>query len=179
MTQANATLALPQSASRDWRTPLELCVLGAIWGASFMLMRVAAPEFGAVPLVEIRLAAGALILLPFLYAHRALFPARRWAILALIGAINSAIPFSLFAWAATIAPAGIGAIWYNSVFGSGHTLHMQTDGHLVVYNGANQPVWYTGTSGNNGAILKVQDDGNVVIYNHLGQPIWATNTSGA
>jgi drug/metabolite transporter (DMT)-like permease len=110
MNQANATLALPQSATRDWRTPLELCVLGAIWGASFMLMRVAAPEFGAVPLVEIRLAAGALILLPFLYAHRALFPAKRWAILALIGAINSAIPFSLFAWAATIAPAGIGAI---------------------------------------------------------------------
>lgn len=110
MNQANATLALPQSATRDWRTPLELCVLGAIWGASFMLMRVAAPEFGAVPLVELRLAAGALILLPFLYAHRALFPAKRWAILALIGAINSAIPFSLFAWAATVAPAGIGAI---------------------------------------------------------------------
>ena len=75
--------------------------------------------------------------------------------------------------------AGVGAIWYNSVFGSGHTLHMQTDGHLVVYNGAGQPVWYTGTYGNNGAILRVQDDGNVVIYNYLGQPIWATNTSGA
>ncbi len=75
--------------------------------------------------------------------------------------------------------AGIGAIWYNSVFGSGHTLHMQTDGHLVVYNGAGQPVWYTGTYGNNGAILRVQDDGNVVIYNYLGQPIWATSTSGA
>src|SRR5690606_37736309 len=75
MAQADTTLASPdQVATRDWRPPLELCVLGAIWGASFMLMRVAAPEFGALPLVEIRLAAGALILLPFLYAHRALFP---------------------------------------------------------------------------------------------------------
>lgn len=74
--------------------------------------------------------------------------------------------------------AGVGAIWYNSVFGSGHTLHMQTDGHLVVYNGAGQPVWYTGTSGNNGAFLSVQNDGNVVIYNHLGQALWHTGTYG-
>ncbi len=72
--------------------------------------------------------------------------------------------------------AGVGAIWYNSVFGSGHTLHMQTDGHLVVYNGAGQPVWYTGTYGNNGAYLTVQNDGNVVIYNHVGQALWSTWT---
>jgi hypothetical protein len=74
--------------------------------------------------------------------------------------------------------AGVGAIWYNSVFGSGHSLHMQTDGHLVVYNGAGQPVWYTGTNGNNGAALLVQNDGNVVIYNHLGQALWYTGTQG-
>ena len=29
--------------------------------------------------------------------------------------------------------AGVGAIWWNGVFGSGHNLQMQTDGHLVVY----------------------------------------------
>ena len=74
--------------------------------------------------------------------------------------------------------AGVGAIWYNSVFGSGHTLHMQTDGHLVVYNGGGQPVWYTGTSGNNGAFLSVQNDGNVVVYSHLGRALWNTGTSG-
>lgn len=105
-----AVATIEPMVARDWRTPLELGLLGAIWGASFMLMRVAAPEFGALPLVELRLAAGAAILLPFLWAERALFPARRWAILALIGAINSALPFALFAWAAQVAPAGIGAI---------------------------------------------------------------------
>ena len=52
---------------KAWLTPLELCVLGAIWGASFMFMRVAAPQFGAMPLVEIRLALGAAVLLPFLW----------------------------------------------------------------------------------------------------------------
>lgn len=104
------TARIDQAQARDWRTPLELTLLGAIWGASFMLMRVAAPEFGALPLVELRLAAGALVLLPFLWLERSHFSARRWPILALIGAINSAAPFALFAWAAQIAPAGIGAI---------------------------------------------------------------------
>jgi len=95
---------------RDWGTALELGALGAIWGASFLFMRVAAADFGPVPLVEVRLALGALVLLPFLWRARALFPARAWPKLALIGAINSAIPFVLFAWAAQRAPAGIGAI---------------------------------------------------------------------
>jgi drug/metabolite transporter (DMT)-like permease len=95
---------------RDWRTPLELVTLAAIWGASFLFMRVAAPQFGAAALVEVRLALGAVILLPFLWRARALFPARRWPLLALVGAINSAVPFVLFAWAAQRAPAGVGAI---------------------------------------------------------------------
>lgn len=95
---------------RDWRTPLELVVLAAIWGASFLFMRVAAPQFGAAALVEVRLALGAVILLPFLWRARGLFPARRWPLLALVGAINSAVPFVLFAWAAQRAPAGVGAI---------------------------------------------------------------------
>lgn len=105
-----ATAGLRQATTRDWMTPLELTVLGAIWGASFLFMRVAANDFGAVPLVEVRLALGALVLLPFLWRARARFPARLWPKLALIGAINSAVPFVLFAWAAQHAPAGIGAI---------------------------------------------------------------------
>lgn len=102
--------AAPALAERDWRTPLDLTVLGAIWGASFLFMRVAAPEFGAVPLVELRLALGAAVLLPFLWKSRHLIPRQRWPMLALIGAINSAAPFVLFAWSAQRAPAGIGAI---------------------------------------------------------------------
>jgi drug/metabolite transporter (DMT)-like permease len=97
-------------AARDWLTPIELAALGAIWGASFMFMRIAAPEFGVMPLVEMRLALGALVLLPFLWAARALFTWRRAGLMAAIGLINSAIPFALFAWAAERAPAGVGAI---------------------------------------------------------------------
>lgn len=101
---------LSPSGERAWRSPLELALLAAIWGASFMFMRVAAPQFGAMPLVEIRLALGAAVLLPFLWKARASFPRSIWLKLALIGIINSAIPFALFAWAAQRAPAGIGAI---------------------------------------------------------------------
>ena len=93
-----------------WRTPLELGVLGAVWGASFMFMRVAAHDFGAAPLVAVRLTLGAIILMPFLWRERRLFSASLWPRLAMIGAINSAVPFMLFAWAAQHAPAGIGAI---------------------------------------------------------------------
>lgn len=106
------TLLLPRDEARTsaWLTPLELGLLGAVWGASFLFMRIAADDFGPVPLVEMRLALGSLVLLPFLWWSRASFPARLWPRLAIIGLINSAVPFVLFAWAAQRAPAGVGAI---------------------------------------------------------------------
>lgn len=107
MSAANA-VAL-QSSPRAWLTPLELTALGAIWGGSFLLMRVAAPAFGPLPLVELRLAFGALVLLPFLWRTWVLVRPALWR-LAAIGLLNSVVPFVLFAWAAQRAPAGIGAI---------------------------------------------------------------------
>jgi drug/metabolite transporter (DMT)-like permease len=109
---AAAAVALTPAAAQDspWRTPAELTALGAIWGGSFLFMRVAAPDFGAFPLVEVRLALGALVLTPFLWRARALFtPALLLKVLG-IAAVNSVIPFALFAWGAERAPAGIGAI---------------------------------------------------------------------
>ncbi len=107
--QAQDPIASP-SSMRDWQTPLELLVLGAIWGGSFLFMRVAAKDFGAFALVEVRIVLGALILLPFLWRARAMLTRRHWRSFAIIGALNSAIPFSLFAWGAARAPAGVGAI---------------------------------------------------------------------
>lgn len=107
----NETLALRVApTSVDWRTPLELLALGAIWGGSFLFMRVAAPDFGPLALVEVRIVLGALFLLPFLWRIRARVDARLWLRFAIVGALNSAIPFTLFAWGAERAPAGVGAI---------------------------------------------------------------------
>ena len=100
----------PAKAEQGWLTPVELTVLGALWGGSFLFMRIAAKDFGAFALVEVRLALGALVLLPFLWRAREHFTKAHWIRLAGIAACSSAIPFVLFAWAAQRAPAGIGAI---------------------------------------------------------------------
>jgi drug/metabolite transporter (DMT)-like permease len=109
-TVESAILSPSSTTARTWQTPLELGLLGAIWGASFLFMRIAASDFGPAPLVEVRLALGATILLPFLWRDRSAFPAKLWPKLVLISAINSAVPFALFAWGAERAPAGVGAI---------------------------------------------------------------------
>ncbi len=101
--------ALSAVRTFEWRNSLELLVLGAIWGGSFMLQRVAAPAFGPLALVELRVFFGTLVLLPFLIVAWPRLKPYRWR-LALIGLLNSAVPFVLFAWAAERAPAAIGAI---------------------------------------------------------------------
>ena len=107
-TDANSTDAVATESA--WLTPVELTALGAIWGASFLFMRIAAKDFGAFALVEVRLVLGAVILLPFLIRARDQFTRAHWWKIVGIAAINTAIPFTLFAWAALRAPAGIGAI---------------------------------------------------------------------
>src|SRR4249919_3525766 len=109
-----ANIVLPvletPARTRPWLDAFELGLLGAIWGASFLFQRVSAPQFGALPLGELRLLLGAAVLLPFLWRDRAAFPLALWPRIALVGAINSALPFALFAWAAQRAPAGVIAI---------------------------------------------------------------------
>lgn len=48
------------------RDLIELMLLGAIWGASFLFMRIATPEFGPFALVELRVGIAALFLLAIL-----------------------------------------------------------------------------------------------------------------
>jgi drug/metabolite transporter (DMT)-like permease len=92
------------------RTYAVLVALAAIWGGSFLFQRVAAKDFGPLPLVEVRLALGGLMLLPFLIRERVRFTLSRWPAIVAVGAIATTLPFLLFAWGAERAPAGIGAI---------------------------------------------------------------------
>ena len=75
-----------------------------------MFMRIAAPELGAFALVEIRLALGAAVLLPFLWRDRARMRADAWPTIGSIALLTASLPFLLFAWAAQQAPAGVVAI---------------------------------------------------------------------
>ena len=89
----------------------DLVLLAALWGASFLFMRVAVPHFGALPLAALRVAGAALLLLPLLAMHSGLGGLRRhWRPIALIGVTNSALPFLAFSLAALYIPAGLSSI---------------------------------------------------------------------
>jgi drug/metabolite transporter (DMT)-like permease len=93
------------------RDLLAFVMLGAIWGASFLFMRVSVPEFGAVALIECRVVIGA-VFLTIALALRGGLPTLRGlgAALTLVGAINTAIPFSLFAFATISLTAGFSSV---------------------------------------------------------------------
>ncbi|HWK50904.1 MAG TPA: EamA family transporter [Steroidobacter sp.] len=109
-TSLRSSAAAAPIATATWLTPAELLLLGAVWGSSFLFMRIAAKDFGAFALVEMRLVLGALILLPFLLRVKDQIKPSHWLRFLGIGIINSAAPFVLFAWAAQRAPAGVVAI---------------------------------------------------------------------
>lgn len=54
-------------APGDW--VLEFILLAAIWGASFLCMRLGAVEFGPLPTVGLRIGIAALFLLPIALAR--------------------------------------------------------------------------------------------------------------
>jgi drug/metabolite transporter (DMT)-like permease len=90
---------------------LELILLGAIWGASFLFMRVAAPEFGAFALVELRVAIGALLLLVVLLWQGGARDMWRLVVpLTVVGIFGSAIPFVLFAYGTLTVSAGTASV---------------------------------------------------------------------
>jgi drug/metabolite transporter (DMT)-like permease len=87
-----------------------LLYLGAVWGAVWLFMRVAAPEVGPVWAAEVRVALAAVILV-VIAGRRTWRTARgRWFDFAFTGATFSAIPFSLIAFATLTLPVGIGAL---------------------------------------------------------------------
>ncbi len=83
-----------------------LFLLGAIWGTSFMLMRIAAPVFGPILTTFGRTLLGGLALFLFARARGIDFGWRRNApTYLIIGVANTAIPFSLFAWSSLYIPS--------------------------------------------------------------------------
>ena len=92
----------------------ELLALAALWGGSFLFMRVAVPAFGPVALAFLRVFGAALMLVPLLAARGELAALRRhWRPIAIVGIVNSAVPFLCFAYAALTINAGVSAI-FNS-----------------------------------------------------------------
>jgi len=89
-----------------------LLLLAAVWGASYLFMRVGAGEFGALAFAGVRAAVAVAVLLPLLARRHGLGMLRaHWGALALVGLTNSALPFVLFSFAALTLSAGLSAIF--------------------------------------------------------------------
>lgn len=89
----------------------ELVLLAALWGASFLFMRLGAYEFGPLALAFVRVGLATALLLPLLASRGSLGALRtHWRGLLLVGALNSAIPFALFSFAALSITAGLSSI---------------------------------------------------------------------
>ena len=90
---------------------LLLILLSAIWGGSFIFMRDLAPIFGAFGTAGLRLfIAGSVLLIVFKCTRYKVNWKRDWQFLVVIGLLNSAIPFSLFSYAALHLPASISVV---------------------------------------------------------------------
>lgn len=93
------------------RDAVDLVLLAALWGGSFLFMRVAVPHFGPLPLAALRVAGAALLLLPLLAMRSGLGSLRQhWRPIALVGITNSALPFLGFSVAALHIGAGLSSI---------------------------------------------------------------------
>ena len=88
-----------------------MLALGALWGGSFLFIRVAVPSLGPLLLMELRVGIASLTLVLFAAAvgRRPKLRAR-WRQFLLIGTLNAAIPFTLIAAAEIHLTASLSAI---------------------------------------------------------------------
>ena len=89
------------------RSVFELLALAALWGGSFICLRIAVPQFGAIPLIFLRVSIAALVLVPPIIQSKVMEQIKKapWAIF-FMGLFMSAIPFTLFAYASHALEAG-------------------------------------------------------------------------
>ncbi|HEY2024098.1 DMT family transporter [Paraburkholderia sp.] len=94
---------------------LQLLILAALWGASFLFIRVGVSDFGVAPLMALRVGIGAIFLTIVLIARRPLRQSAavlrtRAVPLLMVGILNSAAPFCLFAYAELTLSAGVTSV---------------------------------------------------------------------
>jgi len=90
---------------------LRLILLAAIWGGSFLFMRIAAPVLGAAVLIEYRVLFAALFLAVIgVFLKKTLDLKQHWKHYLILGLFNSALPFLMFAFAARTLSASLLAV---------------------------------------------------------------------
>jgi drug/metabolite transporter (DMT)-like permease len=93
-----------------------LLVLGAVWGSSYLFIKVGVRDLSPAALIEIRLLCAIPLLVAFAvqrYGWRAL--ADGWRVGLVLGVLNAAIPFTLIAWGEKHVDSGVAAVANSSV----------------------------------------------------------------
>jgi drug/metabolite transporter (DMT)-like permease len=96
---------------------LLLLLLGAVWGSSFLLIKVAVATIPPITVATGRIGIGAIVLALMVAARGRAWPRdkRSWLLLLVMGTIGNAIPFSLINWGETHIDSGLTAILMSTV----------------------------------------------------------------
>jgi drug/metabolite transporter (DMT)-like permease len=90
---------------------VQLLLLSAVWGVSFLMIRIADVDFPPVWVGLLRCFAGAFLLWSVLiFGGHKLPPRRLISWLLLVALTNNALPFSFFAWGERIIPSSTAAV---------------------------------------------------------------------
>ena len=100
---------MTSSPARPWVR--DFLLLALIWGSSFLFMRIAAQELGALPTAALRVTIAALFLWPILRARgHAPLLRQHWKPIFFVGVLNSGIPFALYSFAVMHITTGLSSI---------------------------------------------------------------------
>jgi drug/metabolite transporter (DMT)-like permease len=98
-----------------------MLALAALWGASFLSIRIALDEVPPLTAVAHRVGWATLVLWIYVWARRLPLPRGRrvWIAFAGMGILNNALPFSLMAWGQLYIPTGLTSIFNaaTAIFG--------------------------------------------------------------
>jgi drug/metabolite transporter (DMT)-like permease len=91
---------------------LLMAALAAIWGASYLFIKLILADLGPLALNAARCLVGAVVLWAVVLYRRVPLPQSRqvWARLAFVGAVGIVVPFTAIAWGTQYIPSGMSAI---------------------------------------------------------------------
>ncbi|WP_096695605.1 DMT family transporter [Polaromonas sp. AER18D-145] len=106
-----STSASATAGARPKHWAIDFVLLAAIWGSSFLFMRIGTVEFGPLPTAAVRVAIAAAFLLPLVLLRRlGATLVKNWRHVFLVGLFNSGIPFVCFSFALLSITTGLSAI---------------------------------------------------------------------
>ncbi|MBN1401075.1 MAG: DMT family transporter, partial [Anaerolineae bacterium] len=96
----------------DWTALAWLLMLGAIWGASFLFIKIGVSQMGPMTFATGRVLIGSILLYLFCRLSRVRLPRkpRVWGRFAVMGALGILVPFASISWGTQFIPSGLSAI---------------------------------------------------------------------